>query len=211
MELSDFKKCPVLGILRGITEEMVIPVLAASIASGLRAIEITMNTDNASRLITTMVKAADGRLAVGAGTVLTLKDLDSALDAGATFIVSPVLVPEVAEACVARKIPFFPGALTPQEIYRAWQAGATMVKVFPANQTGPGYFKDIKGPFNDIELLACGGVDKDTVRDFFKNKASAVAFGSSIFRPELLKSQDYKEIEKRIRELIAQLPKNQAS
>ena len=209
MELSDFKKCPVLGILRGITEEMVSPVLEAAIASGLRAIEITMNTDNAPRLITTMAKAANGRLAVGAGTVLTLKDLDSALDAGATFIVSPVLVPEVAERCVAGKIPFFPGALTPQEIYRAWQAGATMVKVFPANQTGPGYFKDIKGPFNDIELLACGGVNKDTVRDFFLNKASAVAFGGSIFRPELLKNQDYKEIEDRIRELIARLPANQ--
>ena len=99
-----------------------------------------MNTAAASSLIRQMVKASDGRLVVGAGTVLTMGDLYSALDAGATFIVLPVLVPDVVEYCAKNSIPVFPGALTPQEISNAWRAGATMVQVFPAGLFGPKYF-----------------------------------------------------------------------
>ncbi|MBU0991270.1 MAG: bifunctional 4-hydroxy-2-oxoglutarate aldolase/2-dehydro-3-deoxy-phosphogluconate aldolase [Proteobacteria bacterium] len=206
MNLDDFKKCPILGILRGISEKMVGPIVDLSLSAGLRAIEVTMNTPNAPSLIQKMVKAADGRLAVGAGTVLALKELQMALDAGATFIVSPILVAEIAVDCVKRRIPFFPGALTPQEIYSAWQAGATMVKVFPASQVGPSYFKDIKGPFDTIELLACGGVNASNIKDFFLNKASAVAFGNNIFKPDLLEKKDFSGIETGIRDLLAGIP-----
>jgi len=182
MDINKFRKLPLLGILRGIDADMVEPLVETVVSSGLETIEITMNTDGAPSLIQHMVKAADKRLAVGAGTVLTMNDLHSALDAGATFIVLPVLIPDVVEYCAKNTIPVFPGAFTPQEIYNAWLAGATMVKVFPAGFLGPGYFKEIKGPFNDIELLACGGVNAETIEMFFSCEASAAAFGGSVFK-----------------------------
>jgi 2-dehydro-3-deoxyphosphogluconate aldolase/(4S)-4-hydroxy-2-oxoglutarate aldolase len=114
----------------------------------------------------------------------------------------PTLVKEVVSYCKDKNIPVFPGALSPQEIYNAWNMGATMVKVFPAKFFGPSYFKEIKGPFNDIELLACGGVNKDNIKDFFDNKASAVAFGGSIFKPDLIKEKKFDEIAEGISALI---------
>jgi len=200
--IDEFKQLPILGILRGVQSDIIEPLTETVISAGLRTIEITMNTPGAPDLILQMVKSADGKLTIGAGTVLTTDDLYQALDAGATFIVLPVLVLDVVEYCVKNSIPVFPGALTPLEIYNAWQAGATMVKVFPAKPFGPDYLKEINGPFGDIELLACGGVKPANVREFFSCGASAVAFGGSIFKNEWLQKRDFISIENNIRELI---------
>jgi len=206
MDINKFKELPLLGILRGIGADMIEPLVETVVSSGLKTIEITMNTAGASALIRHMVKVADGRLVVGAGTVLTMDDLYSALDAGATFIVLPVLVSDVVEYCSKNSIPVFPGAFTPQEIYDAWVAGATMVKVFPAGLFGPKYFKEIKGPFNDIELLACGGVNEETIELFFSCQASAVAFGGSVFKKSQLEKGDFAGIKKSIETLISRIP-----
>jgi len=202
MDVARFRELPILGIVRGIEADEVAPLAEAVAAAGLGALEITMNTAGAPGLIRRMVAAADGRLAVGAGTVLTPDDLEAALDAGATFIVSPTLVPVVVERCVARGVPVFPGALTPQEIHAAWAAGATMVKVFPAGAFGPAYFREIKGPFADIQLLACGGVTPENVPSYVANGASAVAFGGSIFRREWLAGRQFTRVEEEIRTLV---------
>jgi len=195
-----------MGILRGIKKDAIAPLVETMTESGLRTVEIAMNTKGAPELIKAMCKKAGSRLTVGAGTVLTLESLKKALDAGASFIVLPVLVDEVVAACRKRKIPVFPGAFTPQEVYRAWKAGATMVKVFPAKFFGPGYFKELKGPFNKIELLACGGVTTENIKEFFESGASAVAFGASIFKKEWLKARDYNRIGECIKNLISMLP-----
>ena len=202
MNVKSFKKLPVMGILRGIKKDRVSPLTEIMVESGLRTVEIAMNTPRAPELIKAMCKKAGSRLTVGAGTVLTLKNLKEALDAGASFIVLPVLVDEVVAACRKRKIPVFPGAFTPQEVYRAWKAGATMVKVFPAKFFGPGYFKELKGPFNKIDLLACGGISPETVREFLSSGASAVAFGGSIFKKEWLEARDYNRIGECIKSLL---------
>ncbi len=194
MDIAKFKKLPILGILRGIEPDCIEPLAETVISAGLGAIEITMNTKGAAGLIRRMAAAAGNKLTVGAGTVINMKSLKDALDAGATFIVMPVLIEEVAAYCAKNKIPVFPGSLTPQEIYRAWNAGATMVKVFPSNFFGPAYFKEIKGPFNDIELLACGGVTPDNMNEYFANGADAVAFGASVFRKEWLAKKDFKSM-----------------
>ncbi len=206
MDINLFKKIPLLGILRGINVDMVAPIVEISVSAGLYAIEITMNTSGASELIRRMVNVSENRLAIGAGTVLSTDDYNSAVNSGATFIVSPVLVPEVARLCKKNNTPFFPGAYTPQEIFNAWNAGATMVKVFPAKFCGSEYFKEIKGPFNDIELLACGGVDEKSIKSFFLNQASAVAFGGSVFKKDRLEKGDYLSIEENINKLISLLP-----
>jgi 2-dehydro-3-deoxyphosphogluconate aldolase/(4S)-4-hydroxy-2-oxoglutarate aldolase len=193
--------------MRGIKPEVIEPLAEAVISGGLETVEITMNTDNAPALIRSMVKAGRGRLTIGAGTVLTMEELQSALDAGATFIVMPALIRDVAQYCVKNKIPAFPGALTPQEIYQASQAGASMVKVFPAKFFGPEYFREIKGPFNDIELLACAGVTPENMKDYFASGASAVSFGASVFKKEWLDSKDFKSITSRVSDYVRQLPR----
>ncbi|MBI5676356.1 MAG: bifunctional 4-hydroxy-2-oxoglutarate aldolase/2-dehydro-3-deoxy-phosphogluconate aldolase [Nitrospirae bacterium] len=203
MDVNRFKELPILGILRGITSESVKPLTEAVVSSGLKTIEITMNTSDAPVLIRQMSVAAGDRLTIGAGTVLSLKDLHSALDAGATFIVMPVLVPDVMKYCVTNSIPVFPGALTPQEIYNAWNAGATMVKVFPAKFFGPSYMKEIKGPFQDIKLLACGGITPETIGQFFSSGADAVAFGGGIFSKERLSAGKFSLVEESIKALIS--------
>lgn len=203
MQLEEFKKNPILGILRGVEAPQIKPLVDIVVQAGLGTIEITMNTKGAPDLIEQMVRVAGESLTVGAGTVLTKDDLHKALDAGASFIVSPTVVEEVVSYCVKHSIPVFPGALTPQEIYNAWCAGATMVKVFPAKFFGPAYFKEIKGPFSDIELLACGGVNPENIVSFFEYGASAVAFGASIFRSEWLESGEFKKIGEQLTALIA--------
>jgi len=205
MDLEGFKKQPALGIIRGIDAGMVEPLVEAVAGTGLRTIEITMNTPGAPELIRKAVELSNGRLTIGAGTVLSVDDLKEAVGAGATFIVSPTLVDDVAWYCVKNRIPFFPGAFTPQEIYNAWQAGATMVKVFPVKFFGPEYFREVKAPFNDIELLACSGVTPDNLREYFASGASAVSFGASVFKAEWLRKGDFSSIAAEIKKYLAAL------
>ena len=202
MNILVFKRLPVLGILRGIDADTLEPLMAAIEASGLKTIEITMNTKGAPGLIRKAVALSKKRMTIGAGTVLDMKSLKVALDAGATFIVMPVLIKDVLAYCVKNRIPAFPGALTPQEIYAAWRAGATMVKVFPSGFLGPGYFKEIKAPFGDVELLACGGVTPENLKSYFANGASAVSFGASVFKKEWLAKKDFKSVEESIKKYI---------
>jgi 2-dehydro-3-deoxyphosphogluconate aldolase/(4S)-4-hydroxy-2-oxoglutarate aldolase len=203
MDVARFRRLPLLGILRGITSADVPALADVAGAAGLEAIEVTMNTPDAPGLIRQMVAAARGRIAVGAGTVLGVGELEQALEAGATFVVMPVLIPEVAERCTDHGIPVFPGALTPQEVFHAWRAGATMVKVFPAASFGPGYLREIKGPFADVELLACGGVNADNMAEYFAAGASAVAFGASVFRSDWLGERRYERVGEEVRKLVA--------
>jgi 2-dehydro-3-deoxyphosphogluconate aldolase / (4S)-4-hydroxy-2-oxoglutarate aldolase len=203
MKLDQFEKRPLMGILRGVKPQEIAPLIETIISAGLSTIEITMNTPGAPELIRQLVECADGRLIIGAGTVLSSADMTRALAAGATFIVMPILVPDVMQRCVAEGVPVFPGALTPEEIYRAHAAGAAMVKVFPANCFGPAYFRDISGPFADIPLLACGGVNAKTVGAFFRNGARAAAFGGSIFKREWMEAGAFDRIGAAVADLVA--------
>jgi len=207
MDIAKFKKLPVMGIMRGIDIDIIDPLVGAVAASGLQTIEITMNSPRPDEAIKKAVKTAAKTLMVGAGTVLNLDDLKKALDSGATFIVMPTLIGEVMDYCVSKVIPVFPGAITPTEIYNAWNAGATMVKVFPSGYFGPSYIKEIRGPFDRIELLACGGVDSKNIGEYFECGASAVSFGASIFKKELLDAGNFKSIVTSIKKLLAGVPK----
>jgi 2-dehydro-3-deoxyphosphogluconate aldolase / (4S)-4-hydroxy-2-oxoglutarate aldolase len=202
MDIAVFKKKPILGILRGIEIDLIEPLIETVVSAGLETLEITMNTPQAPELIHRSKQISGKRLTLGAGTVLTQQDLKMALGVGASFIVMPVLVREIVEYCVKHKIPVFPGALTPQEIYQAHVAGATMVKVFPAKFFGPEYFREIKGPFNKIELLACAGVTPKNLKDYFVSGASAVSFGASIFRKDWLAAKDFKAIGRAVKSFL---------
>ncbi len=200
-----------MGILRGIASDSIPNIAKACLSSGLKVIEITMNTPSASKLISQVREHSKDNLNVGAGTVLTLNQAQEAIDSGAEFIVSPTLIEEVVNFCRKKEIPVFPGAFSPQEIYRAWLAGATMVKVFPAGLLGSKYIKAIKGPFNEIELLACGGVNYQNLAEYFNAGVSAVAFGGSIFKKDLLKEEGLATVASSIKKMIVAYKKIYAS
>jgi len=208
MDLANFKKKPILGILRGAEADIIEPLVESVICAGLETLEITMNTAGAPELIRKAKKACGNRLNLGAGTVLTMRDLKSALESGASFIVMPVLINDIVKYCVNNKIPVFPGALSPQEIYLAHDAGASMVKVFPSKFFGPEYFRELKSPFNNIELLACGGVTPDNLKEYFSNGASAVSFGASVFRKDWLAKADFESVSKAVKRFIDAWGKN---
>lgn len=189
------KNSRLLGILRDAPAAS-LPGLARCLeASGLGFVEVAMNTPDALDQIALLRKELEGKIEVGAGTVLTRDQAQDALSAGATFLVSPCLSHPVQDLANAQGIPTLPGAFTPQEVWEAHQAGAAMVKLFPAKSAGgPGYVKELRGPFRDIPLLACGGVSPSTAGEYLSAGADALAFGGSIFAPARLLSGDFDAI-----------------
>jgi len=167
VDISRFERLPLMGIIRGVGLDEIESLMEAVIAAGLETVEVTMNTPGVADIISKAGAVSAGRASIGAGTVLSVDDLEKALEAGADFIVMPVLKKEVVCVCVERKIPVFPGALTPQEVFDAHEAGAVMVKVFPLGVFGPRYIKDLKGPFDKIKLMAVGGVRWIISRNIF--------------------------------------------
>lgn len=202
MEFSHFEALPLLGILRGVPRAALGPLAEAAASVDLRALEITMNTERAAAKIAALVESARGRFLVGAGTVLSLRDFDEAVAAGAAFVVMPSIDKQVVRVAVDRGIPVLPGALTPTEVYAALRAGATMVKVFPARVVGPAYFRELLGPFDSAKLLACGGVDEHTLPQYFANGAAAVAVGSSVFRHDWLRDGRWDRVEEALKPLL---------
>ncbi len=166
---------------------------------GLRNIEITLNTADAAGQIREALALAEGRLNIGAGTVINVELLDQALAAGASFVVTPTVEPKVITECANRKIPVFPGAFSPTEIVRAWDLGAMMVKVFPAECVGPSYIRALKAPLPHIKLLPTGGVDLKTLPDFLKAGADGFGIGGPLFDRQRVQSGDWTWIEAQCR------------
>lgn len=188
--LKRFQQVPVMGIVRGLDWEELSSILPAFAEAGLNTLEITLNTIDAPQLIRRVQAVSGDRIQVGAGTVRTMQDLAVALDAGASFIVTPILDLEVVGACTKESIPVFPGAFTPTEIHQAHQAGATMVKVFPASAMGPDYIRNLKAPMPDILLMPTGGIDLGVLPRFKAAGADAYGIGSPLFPKELLARRD---------------------
>ena len=190
-----FKELPVVGILRGYTSDQVKNIVEASAAGGLRNIEITMNTEGVSDLIKLANDTAVGRMNVGAGTVCDMKDLEAALAAGATYIVTPIVNPEVIKTCHQQGVPIIAGAFTPTEVYNAWSLGADMIKVFPANHFGPQYIKDLLGPLDQISLVPTGGVSLENLTDYIKAGACGFGVGSPLFDKTRVNACDWSWVE----------------
>jgi 2-dehydro-3-deoxyphosphogluconate aldolase / (4S)-4-hydroxy-2-oxoglutarate aldolase len=200
-DLHRFESAPVIGILRGVKEESLQGVSEASIAGGLSFIEITLNTQDSCHLIEQATNMFS-ELTIGAGTVLSVEEAKRAFDSGAQFIVAPNFEEEVAAFCVENKLAYFPGALTPTEIQKAWKYGATMVKVFPVSQMSPDYFKQVKGPFDKVKLVAVGGVNSSNIKKYLGAGADAAALGGSIYSPQRMENGKFSEIQKDIEDFM---------
>lgn len=186
-----FNKAPLVGIIRNVSPEDVKRILPIYREAGLTTVEITMNTPGATDMIRYALENEHYGLNIGAGTVCTKDDLDAALDAGAQFIVTPVLSKKVIKSCVKKGVPVFPGAYTPTEIFQAWSWGASMVKIYPATALGPGYIKDVKAPMNQLKLLPTGGVSLENMDGFLKAGANGLGIGGQLFDKKLIQDKDW--------------------
>jgi 2-dehydro-3-deoxyphosphogluconate aldolase/(4S)-4-hydroxy-2-oxoglutarate aldolase len=185
-----FDKMPVVGILRNMPLSVIEAILPYYKKAGFTTLEITMNSENACEIISKVSKG-NPDINIGAGTVCDMADLEKALEAGASFIVTPILDAAVVTYCKEHAIPIFPGAYTPLEIYTADKLGATAVKIFPATQLGAGYIQEVLAPLSNLKLLPTGGVSVENIASFFKSGAVGVGMGSSLFDKTLIANEDY--------------------
>lgn len=169
----------IVAILRGCAPGRV-PAIAGALADGgIRLLEITLNSDGALDAIRAVTERLGGRVLVGAGTVLTAAEAESAIDAGAAFILSPSLDTDTIRMTRQLGAVSIPGAFTATEILAAHRAGADLVKVFPAS-VGAGYIRDIRGPLSGIPLMPTGGVNLENIRSFRAAGAAAYGIGSAL-------------------------------
>ncbi len=187
----------VVAIMRAKSSEQLIEAAEAVRAGGIRAIEVTMTTPGALAVIEKAVAKFGKEVLFGAGSVLDPESARSAILAGAQFIVCPTYKPETIEICKRYAVPVMPGAYTPTEILSAWEAGADIVKIFPASVGGPAYIKALKGPLPHIRMAAVGGVDLTTISDFFKAGVDMVGVGGELVSQALLDNRDFTAITER--------------
>lgn len=181
-----------VAILRTPTAEPILPAMKAIAEGGIDVIEITMTVPGAVKLIEQARNEFGDSIVLGAGSVIDAETARTCMHAGAEFIVSPVMRRDVIDVCKRNGSVVMPGAMTPTEVLDAWEAGADLVKVFPANVVGgPGFIKALKAPLPQLRLMPTGGVNKNTVTDFFDAGASAVGMGSCLLSPSVLESSNW--------------------
>lgn len=161
-------------------------VAEALSAGGVKAIEVTMTVPDAIRLIAELSASLPPDVLVGAGTVVDADTARAVIGAGARFVVGPVFRPAVIAACHDREVPAMPGCFSPTEILSAWEAGADVVKVFPATALGPGFFKDIRGPLPQLKLMPTGGVTRANAGEWIRAGAVAVGAGTALVDPKAI-------------------------
>ncbi|HUQ66823.1 MAG TPA: bifunctional 4-hydroxy-2-oxoglutarate aldolase/2-dehydro-3-deoxy-phosphogluconate aldolase [Flavitalea sp.] len=186
-----FTAMPVIGIMRNFSHTDIENILTVYAKSGLNTIEITMNSTGAAESIRFATDNYGETLNVGAGTVCTEKDLDVALNAGAKFIVTPIVNIAIIERCNMLSVPVFAGAYTPTEIFTAWNAGADMVKVFPMVGNAVEYIKAVRGPLPHIKLLPTGGINIENCTEFFKAGSSGIGVGGQLFDKEYINKKNW--------------------
>lgn len=193
----------IVAVIRAKSSDQLVDVFYALLEGGVKAIEVTMTTPNALDVIHNVserMKKED--VVIGVGTVLDAETCRAAILAGAEFVVSPTLDPRVIEMTRRYSAVSIPGAYTPTEILTAWQAGADIVKVFPATSLGPNFFKDVLGPLPQVRLSPTGGVSVETVKDFIKAGACAVAVGGNLVTKKALETQDWKGITETAKQFV---------
>lgn len=199
MNIKNFPKVTI--ILRGYTYSQAETVIKALLQSKVNSVEITMNTENAIDMIHDFHEKYGDKIHIGAGTVTTLQNAKKAINAGAEFILSPVLLSkEIIDHCKENSVITVPGAMSPTEIYKSFEDGADIVKVFPAVECGSRFFKDVKAPLGELPLMAVGGVNKENAKEFFTKGADFLGIGSGVFNKDDILNENVEGLIKSLKE-----------
>lgn len=200
---GEIEKQGIVAVIRMQDPGRLRAVVDALAAGGVRALEVTMTVPRAIEMIREIAPTLPAGFLFGAGTVLDAETAHRVIDAGAQFVVSPVFRRAVIDACHQHDVPALPGCMTPTEILDAWQAGADIVKVFPATTFGPGYLKDVRAPLPQVKLMPTGGVTLDNAGDWIRAGAVAVGVGSSLLDTDAIAAGDFGVLRANAERMIA--------
>ena len=189
--LDEILKRKAVAVLRVKEEDKLKKVIQAIDAGGVSVAEITMSVPNAIQLIEKMSQELDSRIIIGVGSVLNKQTAEDAIKAGAKYVVSPILKTEIIETALKYDVPVMPGCFTPTEIYSAFEMGADIAKVFPADVVGMQFFKAILAPMPHLKLMPTGGVSLTNAGDWLKAGACAVGLGSALVDGKAIKEENY--------------------
>jgi 2-dehydro-3-deoxyphosphogluconate aldolase/(4S)-4-hydroxy-2-oxoglutarate aldolase len=199
-DLSRILNCGIVAVVRSHDSQQLIEVIKALADGGVTVAEVTMTVPGALDVVRQARQVLGDRVLLGAGTILDSETARAAILAGAEYIVAPTLNLDVIRMCRRYDKVVMPGAFTPTEILAAWEAGADIVKVFPADVVGPAFFKALKGPLPQIRVMPTGGVDLKTATTFLQAGACCLGVGSQLVEPEAIKAKNFD----RIRDLARQ-------
>jgi 2-dehydro-3-deoxyphosphogluconate aldolase/(4S)-4-hydroxy-2-oxoglutarate aldolase len=190
----------IVAIVRSPDGGKIVDVCRALVDGGVTTVEITMTVPDAVDVLRQVRRTLGDRVLLGAGTVLDPETARAVILAGAEFVVSPVVNLDVIKLCRRYGKLVMPGAFTPTEILAAWEAGADVVKVFPADPLGPGFFRAIRGPLPQVRLMPTGGVDLTTTAEYLRAGACCLGVGTQLVEPRAVAAGDFD----RLRELAAE-------
>src|SRR5438309_1270261 len=193
----------IIAVVRAQKSEQVLPLSEALIAGGVIAIEITMTTPNAIEAIREAIQRIGSRAVIGVGTVLDAEVCRAAIQAGAEFVVSPILRPELVAICHAADRPVMLGAYTPTEAQLAHEAGADFIKIFPSDSLGPNYIRAIRAPLPHLRIIPTAIAKADDISQFIKTGCVGVGLGSLLITRQILQESNWLERTRRARELVA--------
>lgn len=186
----------VVAIMRAKSSDQLLDAAAAVLGGGVTVIEVTLTTPGALDLIRAATQQLGGQIIFGAGSVLDSESARAAILAGAQFIVAPSVNIDVISTCRRYAVPVMPGAFTPTEILKAWEAGADYVKVFPASLGGPSLLRALSAPMPQVRLIPVGGVTVDNTADFVRAGADVVGVGGELINQKRLDAGDFAAIKK---------------
>jgi 2-dehydro-3-deoxyphosphogluconate aldolase/(4S)-4-hydroxy-2-oxoglutarate aldolase len=192
----------VIAVIRADNSSQLLDAARAMAEGGLTAMEVTMTTPNALEVIRSVVKELGDRVLMGVGTVLDDVTARLAILAGAEYVVTPVLRPDVIALCRRYSKPVVSGAYTPTEALTAHEAGADFIKLFPADTLGPKYIKALKGPLPQLEIIPTGGVDVKNCGEWIKAGCAAVGAGGSLVSKDVLAKKDWKTLSEVSRQFV---------
>src|SRR5205809_2261380 len=202
-QLRQVLDCGIVAVVRSSDSQQLVEVARALADGGVTAVEIAMTVPDALDVVRAVRKALGERVLLGAGTILDAETGRVALLAGAEYLVAPTLNLDVVRLCARYDKLVMPGCFTPTEILTAWEAGADVVKVFPADVLGPAFFKAMRGPLPQVRLMPTGGVDLDTAADFLKAGACCLGIGGQLVEPRAVAERDFDRIRNLARQYVA--------
>src|SRR5499425_712871 len=193
----------IVAVVRSPDSQQLVEAARALADGGINVVEITMTVPDALDVVRAVRRALGDRLLLGAGTILDPETARAALLAGAEFLVAPTLNLDVIRLCQRYDKLVMPGAFTPTEILTAWEAGADIVKVFPADVVGPAFFKALRGPLPQVRLMPTGGVDLTTAADFLRAGACCLGVGGQLVDPRAVAAGNFDHIRELARQYAA--------
>lgn len=196
---------PIISIMRNVALEVTTDYIQSVYEGGIKAFEIALNSQDALSQIKLARKTFSNNIRLGAGTVLTVELAKKAIDAGAEFLLSPSTNPDVLEYCAVNNIKILPGVMTPTDVSISLQYGFSVMKLFPASDLPTGYLKSLKGPFDQTEYIAVGGVSPTNIKSFFQQGYLGVGIGNSLVSSEHLSNHRWESITASIKNIVRSL------